>query len=159
MNIGKIYENTQKLLRKHNQSHLFAFWDHLDEIQKRNLLKQIQQLDFTKIDEWITTFVLESNHIAISTEPAPVQFYRPEPEDKEQGRKYAEAIELGKKLISRGKVAAFVVAGGQGTRLRFDGPKGNFPISPVRNKTLFQVFAEYIKAVSARYQAVCPCIL
>jgi UDP-N-acetylglucosamine/UDP-N-acetylgalactosamine diphosphorylase len=53
-------------------------------------------------------------------------------------------------------VAAFVVAGGQGTRLGFDGPKGNFPISPVKNKTLFQIFAETIAAVSKRYKTVCP---
>ncbi|MFC1781448.1 UTP--glucose-1-phosphate uridylyltransferase, partial [Planctomycetota bacterium] len=43
-----------------------------------------------------------------------------------------------------------------GTRLGFDGPKGNFPISPVRSKTLFQIFAEYIKTVSERYQVNCP---
>jgi len=59
-------------------------------------------------------------------------------------------------LISAGKVAAFVVAGGQGTRLGFDGPKGDFPISPVINKTLFQIFAETIDAVSEKYQTTCP---
>ncbi len=41
-------------------------------------------------------------------------------------------------------MAALTVAGGQGTRLGFDGPKGNFPISPIRNKTLFRIFAETI---------------
>ena len=46
-----------------------------------------------------------------------------------------------------GKVAAFTVAGGQGTRLGFDGPKGAFEISPVRNKPLFQLFAEFIDTV------------
>jgi UDP-N-acetylglucosamine/UDP-N-acetylgalactosamine diphosphorylase len=59
-------------------------------------------------------------------------------------------------LISRGKVAALTVAGGQGTRLGFDGPKGNFPISPVRHKTLFRIFAETIRAVAQRYGATCP---
>ncbi|MHC4806876.1 MAG: UTP--glucose-1-phosphate uridylyltransferase, partial [Planctomycetota bacterium] len=63
---------------------------------------------------------------------------------------------FGRKLISTGKVAAFVVAGGQATRLEFDGPKGDFPISPVKNKTLFQIFAETITAVSQKYRAICP---
>ncbi len=156
MNIGKSYEDTQKLLKKHRQSHLLAFWGELDDLQRQNLLEQIQQLDFARIDEWLTKFLLKSNSIAINTEPSPVWSYRPEPEDKEQGQKYAEAIKLGKELISQGRVAAFVVAGGQGTRLGFDGPKGNFPISPVENKTLFQIFAESIAAVSARYRTVCP---
>jgi UDP-N-acetylglucosamine/UDP-N-acetylgalactosamine diphosphorylase len=66
------------------------------------------------------------------------------------------ARQLGENLISQGKVAAFVVAGGQGTRLGFDGPKGIFPISPVKNKTLFQIFAETISAVSQKYHTVCP---
>ena len=156
MNIAKSYENTQKLLEKHGQSHLFAFWDDLEEIQKRNLLEQIRRLDFAKINEWIAEFIKKPNSVAISPELDPVPSYRPEPKDYEQARKYTEAIELGKELISRGKVAAFVVAGGQGTRLGFDGPKGDFPISPVRNKTLFQIFAEHIATVSSRYQAVCP---
>jgi UDP-N-acetylglucosamine/UDP-N-acetylgalactosamine diphosphorylase len=63
---------------------------------------------------------------------------------------------LGKELIHQGKVAAFVVAGGQGTRLGFDGPKGDFPISPIKNKTLFQIFAEYIAAASKRYKTDYP---
>ena len=156
MNIAKSYEDTQKLLEKNGQSHLLAFWDDLDEVQKQDMLEQIRQLDFAKINEWIAEFIKKPNSVAISPELDPVPSYRPEPKDYEQARKYTEAIELGKELISRGKVAAFVVAGGQGTRLGFDGPKGDFPISPVRNKTLFQIFAEHIATVSSRYQAVCP---
>jgi UDP-N-acetylglucosamine/UDP-N-acetylgalactosamine diphosphorylase len=93
---------------------------------------------------------------AVPADFAPAQSYSPVPDSPERQRKYDEAKELGKKLISSGRVAAFVVAGGQGTRLGFDGPKGDFHISPVKNKTLFQIFAEIIVAASAKYQAVCP---
>jgi len=48
-------------------------------------------------------------------------------------------------------VPAFTVAGGQGTRLGYDGPKGTFPVTPLKKKTLFQVFAEKIRAAGARY--------
>jgi UDP-N-acetylglucosamine/UDP-N-acetylgalactosamine diphosphorylase len=48
-------------------------------------------------------------------------------------------------------VGAFTVAGGQGTRLGFDGPKGMFQISPVRNAPLFQIFAESLLGVERRY--------
>ena len=156
MSNRKIYENTKKLLKKNGQGQLLAFWNQLDEAQRQNLLGQIRQLDFAKIDEWAEKFVLNYNSIAISTDPSPAQSYSPEPDNHEQRRKYAEAVKLGKNLIGQGKVAAFVVAGGQGTRLGFDGPKGNFPISPVRNKTLFQIFAETISAASARYRIICP---
>jgi UDP-N-acetylglucosamine/UDP-N-acetylgalactosamine diphosphorylase len=53
-------------------------------------------------------------------------------------------------------VAAFVVAGGQGTRLGFDGPKGAFPIGPVSRRALFQLHAEKLRALSRRYSRSIP---
>ena len=146
----------KKLLKKHNQSHLLTFWGHLGAAERQNLLAQIRQLDLAKIDEWVAKFVKKSFSIGISRDLVPAQSYSPAPVDTAQKRKYDKAIKLGKELISAGKVAALVVAGGQGTRLGFDGPKGNFPISPVKKKTLFQIFAESIAAVSEKYRAVCP---
>jgi len=156
MSAKKNLENVKKLLKKHSQNHLLAFWEQLDTTQRQNLLAQIEQLDFAKIDYWVANFAKESACAATSADFVPPSSYSPVPADAEQKRKYAQAVELGKELISTGKVAALVVAGGQGTRLEFDGPKGDFPISPVKNKTLFQIFAESITTVSRRYQAVCP---
>lgn len=154
-NSKEVFEKVKKLLKKHNQSHLLAFWEQLCPVQRQKLLLQIERLDFTEIDRWIANYIKKPVTAAISAEIAPAPFYHFSP-DREHKRKYAQARELGKELISAGKVAAFVVAGGQGTRLGFDGPKGNFPISPVKNKTLFQIFAEIIAAISERYQTVCP---
>ena len=156
MSTQKNYENIKKLLKNHHQSHLLAFWNQLDKDKRQNLLAQIQRLDLTKIDFWVTNFIKNYASSEICADFAPALSYNPSPADPDQQRKYAEAVKLGKELISAGKVAAFVVAGGQGTRLGFDGPKGNFPISPVRNKTLFRIFADSIAAVSQKYQAVCP---
>jgi len=150
------FENIKKLIKRHRQNHLLAFWELLGETQKQNLLTQIKQLDFAKIDGWVANFVKKSPSSKTRTYLAPAVSYSPKPTDTEQQRKYCQAIELGKKLIGESKVAALVVAGGQGTRLGFDGPKGDFPISPIKNKTLFQIFAESIAAVSKKYQAVCP---
>ena len=152
----KALENARKLLKKHNQSHLLAFWEQLNIAQRRNLLAQIELLDFSKIDDWVANYIKKPASVAITGDFAPAQCYGHEPTDAGQRHKYARARELGKELIRKGKVAAFVVAGGQGTRLGFDGPKGNFPISPVKNKTLFRIFAESIAAVSKKHQAICP---
>jgi UDP-N-acetylglucosamine/UDP-N-acetylgalactosamine diphosphorylase len=54
----------------------------------------------------------------------------------------------GESLIRRGKVGCLILAGGQGTRLGFDGPKGSVPVSPIKGKTLFQLFCERTKAAS-----------
>jgi UDP-N-acetylglucosamine/UDP-N-acetylgalactosamine diphosphorylase len=113
-------------------------------------------LDLEKVDTWVADIIKDPTPEVIPADFSPALSYHPSPVGPEQQRKYAEAVKLGKELIAAGKVAAFVVAGGQGTRLGFDGPKGNFPISPVKNKTLFQIFAETIAAVSVRYKARCP---
>ncbi len=148
-------EGTKNLLKKHGQAHLLAFWEQLNVAQRQNLLAQIEQLNLAKIDNWIARYIKKPASADIDSQFAPVESYSPEPADPQQ-RKYDKAIKLGKELIQQSKVAAMVVSGGQATRLGFDGPKGDFPISPIKNKTLFQIFAESITAASEKYQSVCP---
>jgi len=156
MGTQQTYEYIKNILKEHRQSHLLAFWDLLDTAQRQCLLSQIGQLDLAKIDSWVADYVKKPASEVISGDILPAPYYNLEPSDNEQSRKYTEAVKLGRDLIRQGKVAAFVVAGGQGTRLGFDGPKGDFPISPVKNRTLFQIFAEYISAASRNYDTVCP---
>jgi len=151
-NVNKI----EKLLKKHHQTHLLAFFEQLNTDQRNSLLAQIHALDFPKIDDWVADFVKNTNSTVIKGDFSPAPYYHCEPIGSAHHQKYAKAAYLGKELISAGKVAAFVVAGGQGTRLGFEGPKGNFPISPVKNKTLFQIFAESIAAASKKYNTTCP---
>jgi len=156
MTAKRNFENIKRLLKKHNQSHLLAFWEQLDAARKQNLVAQIEQLDFSKIDDWVANYIKKPISAATPADFTPARSYNPDAADPEQKRKYTEAGELGKELISTGKVGVLVVAGGQGTRLGFEGSKGNFPISPVKNKRLFQIFAETITAVSEKYQTICP---
>ncbi len=67
-----------------------------------------------------------------------------------------EFREAGEHLIRRGQVAAFTVAGGQGTRLGWRGPKGTYPATVVTGKPLFRVFAEQILASERRYSVRIP---
>lgn len=57
-----------------------------------------------------------------------------------------EMMDIGKDLVAQGKVACLVVAGGQGTRLGFAHAKGMFPVSVVKEKSLFQIFSEKVAA-------------
>ncbi len=150
-------DSIRQQLREHDQEHLLTFWSQLDQRQRKELLGQIRELDLARIDDWVEQLVKRAPTAEVTRqdfEPAPS--YAPEPRDAAQRRKYKKAIELGKSLIAEGKVAALTVAGGQGTRLGFDGPKGNYPISPIRHKTLFRLFAETIQAVSRQHGATCP---
>ena len=156
MDIEETLKNIKKLLQEHSQSHLLAFWDHLAPDQRQNLLTQLSSLDWPKIDDYRADCVKKPPSVELPADLAPPEFYPARPQNAHQRRKYAQARELGKELISAGKVAAFVVAGGQGTRLGFDRPKGDLPITPVKNKTLFRIFGETIAAAANKYQATCP---
>ena len=155
MTTTNTFEAARKLLKKHNQGHVLVFWPELTPAQGQSLLAQVRELDFEQIDQCVANFVKKSPPPPISPGLAPAPAYPPQPINHEQERKYSNVKSLGEKLISSGKVAALVVAGGQGTRLGFDGPKGNFPISPIKNKALFQIFAETIAAAGLKYSATC----
>ena len=151
------FESIQGELVRCGQAHLLAFWGDLSPSERQQLLGQIGDLDLARIPGWVETLVKNPEEGPVSLQDfEPAQSYSPHPRTEPERDKYTQAVQLGQDLIAAGKVGAFVVAGGQGTRLGFDGPKGDYPISPVRNKTLFQVFAETIAAVSQRYEAICP---
>lgn len=150
------FQNLQKVLKKYGQAHLLAFWARLDPARQERLMAQIGQLDLVQLDRWREEFVLNASPFKLPDKLSPAPFYAHQPGDGGQREKYGRARQLGDKLISQGKVAAFVVAGGQGTRLGFNGPKGNFPISPVKSKTLFAIFAEYILAACKKNNTCCP---
>jgi len=150
-------DSLRGLLAEHHQEHLLAFWAQLSPKQRDSLREQIEELDFTEICDWVANLVKgQTQHPVLHKDFEPAPSCTPEPRDPAEQRKYHQAINLGERMISEGKVAALTVAGGQGTRLGFDGPKGNFPISPIKQKTLFRIFAETIAAVSRRYGATCP---
>ena len=156
MNNEQRHRMITQTLNQHNQEHLLAFYSQLNDQQKQSLLDEVDNLDFAEIPKWIAKYVKGNNSAEMPSDLAPPQSYPTKPTSQKQCEKYDHVRKLGAKLISGGKVAAFVVAGGQGTRLGFDGPKGDFPISSIKHKTLFQIFAEQILAVSRKYGVNLP---
>ncbi|OHB57748.1 MAG: hypothetical protein A2Y07_01900 [Planctomycetes bacterium GWF2_50_10] len=150
MDLGLTYERAAEILKKHNQSHLLSFWDELSAGQQAGLLGQIASLDFAQLDNWVKTYVVNAGGPVIPANFGPAPYYPASPRPGQE-ELYQKAREKGVELLKAGKVAAFVVAGGQGTRLGYDGPKGNYPVSPVKKKTLFTLFGEQILAASRRY--------
>ncbi len=139
-------------VKKYNQEHLLRFWDELSDDQKSSLTHDLETINWDRFEEWSNYCVsadLTTPGLGDEFQPAP--YYPVDPTDSELKKLYAQAINKGKELIRAGKVAAFTVAGGQGTRLGFDHPKGMLPISPIKNKSLFQLFAESILRFSELY--------
>ena len=70
-----------------------------------------------------------------------------------------EARKGGEELIRMGRTAVLTVAGGQGSRLGFEGPKGMFPISPIRKLSLFALHAEKLLSARRWYGARIPWLI
>lgn len=138
-------------LKKYGQEQVLAFWDELDEAGKAQLEKQLDAIDLEHLGELIEEYVKVKPDITIPADLSPAQFYPLKPASAEQEALYKKATAKGVELVSGGKVAALTVAGGQGSRLGFDGPKGTYPIAPVTGKTLFQYFAESIARYREKY--------
>ena len=130
-----------------DQAQVLRFFDHLDDAGRKKLRQQLAALDLDEIDELAEKHVRHKSAIALPTKIEPVKMYPRKPAAGQQ-KLYGDAMLRGRELLGQGKVAAFLVAGGQGTRLGYDGPKGEFPVTPIKNKPLFQVFAEQLLAWS-----------
>jgi UDP-N-acetylglucosamine/UDP-N-acetylgalactosamine diphosphorylase len=139
--ITKRYKAYQEQLAACGQGHLLSFWEELDRGKRAQLLDDLDQVDFERCRSLIEPFVLNHPSFAPPDRLEPPTTYPAHP-GPEQDNAYQNARHTGSEAIRAGRVAAFTVAGGQGTRLGYDGPKGGFEISPIRSACLFQLFAE-----------------
>ena len=146
-------ETLRNRIEAAGQSHLLAHWEAADAAARSKLEAQFQAIDWEALPGLIRDYVLNRPRTTIPDDLAPAPFFPFPAKTDEQKTLYAAAIAKGEELLRAGKVAALTVAGGQGTRLGFDGPKGTYPITPVLHKTLFQYFAESIARISERYGA------
>ena len=137
-------------LQSHGQEHLLTFWDELDSERQAGLLAQIESIDFDHLKMLIETLVLGKQQTERPRDIQPAPYYACEPGSTYDADHYRE---VGEELLRAGKVAAFTVAGGQGTRLGWRGPKGAYPATVVTGKPLFRLFAEQIRATEERYGA------
>jgi len=145
-----LLNNLMEAFHRAGQAHVLRWWNELDKAGRARLLAQLRQVDLRQLEELaarirnggfrpsVTGSIERPQYVAIN----------------DRGR--AEARTAGEALIRAGKVAALVVAGGQGTRLGFPGPKGAFPIGAVSGKTLFQIHAERLLACRRRYGVPMP---
>lgn len=138
------------------QGHVFAYWETLDAAQRAALLEDAAAVDLAELAELVALHVDGSGDAALdysAMQPAP---YFAHPSAGGDAALWAAMKAEGEAALAAGKVAAFTVAGGQGTRLGYDGPKGTFAVTPVRGLPLFAVFAAKIRAASARYGRAIP---
>ena len=137
-------------LKKYGQEHLLNGYDNLDEKKKKELLKQINNIDFELIKS-----------LYENTKKTPeVENFEIQPIDYMDKEKlydnYKEYHAIGVDAIKNRKLAAVTMAGGQGTRLGHSGPKGTYMLGIEPNKSLFQILCESLKEANQQYKVVVP---
>ncbi|HEX2838504.1 MAG TPA: UDPGP type 1 family protein [Phycisphaerales bacterium] len=145
-----LLDRVRARLTRVDQSHVLNFYPKLPAAEQRALLAQIDSIDLEALPSLVNEYVLKKPGFVMPSRLEPVKYYPHDPKSSVRAWDQAAAKRAGDSLIRAGKVAAFVVAGGQGSRLGFEGPKGCFPAGAVTNKTLFQIFAEGVLGTQDR---------
>ncbi|MBO7207985.1 MAG: UDPGP type 1 family protein [Kiritimatiellae bacterium] len=143
------YQEAEKLLAKCSQEHVLKHWKKLNKKERETLLEQIATIDPKSVSRCREALGKGAEVPDSSKGKAPKVAVL-------KGKKLAEARAAGEVELSEGRVAALLVAGGQGSRLGYDGPKGCYEIGPITNAPLFYFHARKILARSIRYGASIP---
>ncbi|MBQ8828253.1 MAG: NADP-dependent isocitrate dehydrogenase [Clostridia bacterium] len=140
------------LLEKHGQEHLLAFYDELSETEREKLIADIRSVDFELMARLYKDAgkPTENNRNAVLS---PIEAAdKTAMKDFDAQKFYGVGVEI----IKAGKVAAVTMAGGQGSRLGHDGPKGTYDIGLPSHKSLFEIQCDGLKKVSEECGAVVP---
>lgn len=134
------------------QQHIFATWNSLLPEQQAKFLKDLETIDLDflkKMQNLISHPLREIKSLETCK-------YIKKPKSRGDRAREEDARRSGEFALKEGKVAIFLAAGGQGTRLNFKGPKGKYEIGPLSHHTLFQIYAEKILALQRRYEVTFP---
>lgn len=140
-------EKLIEILKEHNQEHLIKGYERLDDEKKELFLKDLEKIDFDFIESLYNNEEIANGNDVIE----PIDYY-----DKENLENYEHFEKIGEEAIKEGKLAVVTMAGGQGTRLGHDGPKGTYDIGLDSHKSLFELLCDTLKEAKKKYGVVVP---
>lgn len=134
------------ILEKYKQEHLLDFYDELNSEEKQLLLDQILATNFEQIktlyENSFKDEKIESSRIS------PIDYIASYDLDERNKHFY---ITLGENIIKKGELAVITLAGGQGTRLGYKGPKGCYELETNPKKSLFEYLCDKLKYIKEKY--------
>ena len=145
------FEEVERKLKRYNQEHLLEYYNNIqDENLKLKFENQLKKIDYELIDSLYKKTTIPIKEEVGNVEP--IDYW-----DKERlGGKYDFYENIGIEAIKAGKLAAVTMAGGQGTRLGHDGPKGSFDIGLDSHKSLFELLCDGLKEMEKKYGVEIP---
>ncbi len=144
-------------LQSAGQEHVLPFLDKLEPAARQRLETQLLELDLDLIASLASCNVEAPNWGDLARQSTPPPAFRLH--DSHSGVSAVQARQRGEQALREGKVATILVAGGQGSRLGFEHPKGMFKIGPVSGRSLFQILIERVLATARRYDTSVPLLV
>lgn len=142
MDTNEKFAEAEKRTKQWGQEHLLRFCDELDAASREQLLDAILRTDFELVERLFQASKADASASVAGQEILPAGIT--DKASADPGR-LKEAAALGLEAIEAGQYAVVTMAGGQGTRLGYDGPKGTYQVRLDREKTLFEVQLERIR--------------
>lgn len=135
------------------QGHLVEDWERLADDERARLAAELEALDLDLVVRLGALLKDPPDHAGAGAIEPPELFELDHRADPERTRR---AHERGAELLAGGRVGYLLVAGGQASRLGYDGPKGTFPVGPVSGRSLFELHARRLRAAAERHGAGTP---
>ncbi|MDD4706029.1 MAG: UTP--glucose-1-phosphate uridylyltransferase, partial [Bacilli bacterium] len=120
-------------LNKYGQNHLLNFYVELNQEEKKHLIEQIEAIDFALLKDLGKLINKKKVNDEFKSMPSCLT--------------NEEYYNIGLEEIKNGKYAVVTMAGGQGTRLGYDGPKGTYILKYGINKSLFEIQCDRLKNI------------
>src|SRR5260370_2849875 len=124
------FESLEKRLEHYNQQHVLRFWGELSADQQRSLARETEQLDLSQLAALTKSGgpIGESRADKALRAVPPAQLVRSPGNSNRDRQAWAAARQTGEDVLKAGRIGVILVAGGEGSRLGFPHPKGQFPI-------------------------------
>ena len=142
----KRVEQAKKLLKENNQLKILKFLENIDIEKQEELAKEILKVDFQQIHR------LYENRDGKNKRKDNIEPIKYIDKNKLNNKQRQEIEKIGEKVFRQNQYAVVTMAGGQGTRLGWKGPKGTFKLDVDKNgKYIFEILANSLKNTTAKY--------
>lgn len=144
--------NYEEILEKYNQTHIFDYIKMMNNEQKERFLRDIERIDFEQMKNLFEMSNSDFNKSSKQELIEDIPVIAKTKLDINETEKYKK---LGEEILKKNEYAVVTMAGGQGTRLGYNKPKGTFylDVKP-EPKSLFQILKENLDTVNSKYGIV-----
>lgn len=141
------FEQTKKILKYQKQEQILEY----PIRNKEEFASEVLKIDFGELNKLYNKAIKDEKVIDSKIEPIPyIEKDKLNEEEKENYKK------IGENIIKNNEYAVVTMAGGQGSRLGHNGPKGTFDFGLETHKSIFEVLCDRLKEAYKKYNVYIP---